>query len=61
MQPLLQFYSVFFETLQMFRSWSVGVHIVWIYPHFLSLLSQNELKDPFSRIFSNFCGQSDIY
>ena len=31
MQLLLQFYLDSFETLQVFRSWSENVHIVWIY------------------------------
>ena len=30
MQLLLQFYANSFETLQVFRSWSEDVHIVWI-------------------------------
>ena len=40
------FYVDSFETLQMFRSWSENVHIVWIYSSdcFLPLLSQNEFS-----------------
>ena len=40
---VLQFYSDFFETLQVFRSWSEDVHIVWMNPLIIfCLFSQNE-------------------
>ena len=55
MHLLLQFYADCFETLLMFRSWSVEVHIVWIMDIilklFLALFTQNEI--------SHFCGQSE--
>ena len=40
------FYTDFFETLQVFRSWSEDVHIAWIESsdYFLSLFPQNELS-----------------
>ena len=56
MHFLLQFYVNSFETLQVFRSWSEDVHIVWAYSpqnfycHFLHKF--NEL--------SHFCDQIKI-
>ena len=46
MQLLLQFYSDSFETIQVLRSWSEDVHIIWISfsDHFLSLFPQNEFS-----------------
>ena len=45
MQFLLQFYSDSFEILQVFRSWSVNVHIGWIYSsdHFCYFFSKMNL------------------
>ena len=45
-QLLLQFYADFFETLQMFLSWSEDMHVVWILSsdYFWSLFSQFELS-----------------
>ena len=50
---LLQFYCDSFETLQVFRSWSEDVHIVWATSsdYFLLLILQNN--------FSHFCGPSE--
>ena len=53
MHLILQFYVDSFELLQVFRSLSENVHIVWIYSSdfFLSCFSQIEL--------SHLCGQSE--
>ena len=46
MQLLLQFYSDSFETLQVIRSWSEDVNIVWMQSsdYLLLLFLQNELS-----------------
>ena len=44
-QLLLQFYADYFETLQMFLSWSEDMHVVWILSsdYILSFFLQDEL------------------
>ena len=53
MHRLLQFYADTFETLQLLRLWSEGVHIVWAYASdfFATLFKQNAI--------SHLCGQSE--